>query len=186
MSGLPAHARALAADVRMLVLDVDGVLTDGTLYYGADGEVLKGFHVRDGFGVKLLLSEGIDVAVISGRTTPALSRRLADMRVAHAFVGRDDKSAAFDELIATLRVPEAQVAYVGDDVLDLPVLRRVGLPIAVADAHPLVRAEAAWITSAAGGGGAAREVADGLLEARGRLRDACEELLTGLGGGETV
>lgn len=169
----------------MLVLDVDGVLTDGRLYYGAEGEVLKAFHVRDGLGVKLLLAEGIDVAVISGRTAPALSARLADMHVAHAFVGRDDKHAAFEELVRTLCVPEAQIAYVGDDVLDLPVLRRVGLPIAVADAHPLVRAEAVWITEAAGGRGAAREVADGLLEVRGRLRDACEDLLNRLAPGET-
>jgi len=179
MSSVPA--RAIAAEVRMLALDVDGVMTDGRLWYGAEGEVLKAFHVRDGLGIRLLMHEGVDVAIISARRAPALDRRIRDLGIAHVFVGRDDKESALDEILETLRVPATQIAYVGDDILDLPVMRRIGLPIAVADAHPLVREEAAWVTSLPGGTGAVREVADALLHARGRLREASESLLaTGL------
>jgi len=183
VTGLPAGARDRAAGVRLLVLDVDGVLTDGTLYYGADGEVLKAFHVRDGFGLKVLREEGIAAAVISGRRAPALERRLSELGLEHAFLGRDDKARAFDELLAEVGVPDGAVAYVGDDVLDLPVLRRAGLSIAPADAHPLVREEVAWVTSAGGGRAVVREIADGLLDARGRFRDAYEEAVARRDGG---
>ena len=183
MSSIPV--RALAAEVRMLLVDVDGVLTDGTLYYGAEGETLKAFHVRDGLGIRLLLHEGIEVAAISARKTPVLEQRIRDLRIAHAFFGRDDKEAALEEIVDTLRIPEGEIAYIGDDILDLPVMRRVGLPIAVNDAHRFVLEEAAWVTLLPGGKGAVREVADGLLEARGRLVEACESLLReGLGQGD--
>jgi len=181
VSNVPEQARI----VSMLVLDVDGVLTDGTLYYGAEGELLKAYHVRDGLGVRLLLQEGVDVAVISARRAPVLEKRLSDLRIQHTYLGCDDKVTAFEELVAATRHPEERVAFVADDVLDLDVMRRVGLPIAVADAHPAVRREAAWVTEAPGGRGAVREVSDALLTARGRLEEACAVLLLGVGGGRS-
>jgi 3-deoxy-D-manno-octulosonate 8-phosphate phosphatase (KDO 8-P phosphatase) len=180
MSALPPRVRALAAEVALVVLDVDGVLTDGTLYYGADGEVLKAFHVRDGLGVRVLLREGIEVAVISGRRSAALERRLGDLGITHAYLGRDDKGAAFDELLEATGVPASRTAHVGDDIIDLPLLRRVALPIAVCDAHPLALEAAAHVTTLPGGKAVVREVADLLLEARGRLPGAYEDLLAAL------
>ncbi|MFW6067631.1 MAG: KdsC family phosphatase [Myxococcota bacterium] len=181
MGKAPEAVRARAAAIRMLVLDVDGVMTDGTLWYGPGGEHLKPFHVRDGFGIKLLRHAGIEVAVLSGRRSPPLERRLADLGIARAILGRDDKLPALGELLAAVGVPEAEVAHVGDDVLDLPVMRRVGLGITVSDAHARVRGEADWITEAPGGGGAVREVAEGLLDARGLLDEAYRALLARVG-----
>jgi len=180
---LPREVREVAAAVRALVLDVDGVLTDGRLHYGAEGEVLKVFHSRDGFGMKLAQAEGIELGVITARQGAPLERRLDDLGVRHRLVGREDKRAALLALAKTLDLDLAHVAYVGDDVIDLPALRAVGLPISVADGHPKARAAARWVTSVPGGRGAAREVIDGLLEARGRLDAACEEMLSHLHAG---
>jgi 3-deoxy-D-manno-octulosonate 8-phosphate phosphatase (KDO 8-P phosphatase) len=166
-----------AADVRLLLLDVDGVLTDGLLWYGPDGETVKPFHAKDGFGIRLLQREGVQVGILSARRSAPLERRLADLGVQHAVLGRDDKLAGLETLLQRTGVAPEHAASMGDDVLDLPVMRRVGLAITVADGHPLVRAEAAWVTEAPGGRGAVREVADGILQARGRLEDACEALL---------
>ena len=166
-----------AARIRLLVLDVDGVLTDGHLLYGPQGEQLKTFDAKDGLGLKLLMREGIEVAVISARSAPALRARLDELGIARTYLGRSDKERALDELLSELSLSASEVAYCGDDVLDLPVLRRVGLPIAPADAHPIVRDEVDWITDRPGGHGAVREIADWLLEARGRLSDAVEDLL---------
>ena len=149
--------------VRLLVLDVDGVLTDGRLWYGADGEVLKGFHVRDGLGIKSLLAIGIEVAIISGRDSPAVARRAAELGIRHVVQGCDDKGRAFDALCSALRVEPAAVACIGDDTPDLPMLTRAGLAVAVADAHPDVRAVANRVTTLPGGHGAVREVCDWLL-----------------------
>ncbi|MFW5920718.1 MAG: KdsC family phosphatase [Polyangiales bacterium] len=177
MSRVPDGVREAAARIRLLVLDVDGVLTDGTLWYGPDGEYLKAFHVRDGLGIRLLRPEGIGVAVLSARRSPALERRVADLGIEHVVLGRDDKRAALGELLSSAGVDACDAACVGDDVLDVPVMRGVGLAIAPADAHALARAEAAWVTEAPGGRGAVREVADGLLDARGRLSACCEALI---------
>ncbi|MCB9659672.1 MAG: HAD hydrolase family protein [Sandaracinaceae bacterium] len=184
---LPIELRALAARIRLLVLDADGVLTDGRLYYGDDGEVVKAFHARDGLGLRLLRNEGVQLAVISGRAAPALERRVRDLRVHHALLGRDDKRAALDECLLAAGVLAEETAFVGDDVLDLPAMRAVGLGVAVADAHARVRHEARWVTNAPGGRGAVREVADGLLKARGRLDAAIDELLREhVGRGESL
>lgn len=160
-----------ARRVAVLGLDVDGVLTDGRLHYGPDGEVVKRFDVKDGMGIKLLQEAGITVAVISARRAAALERRLSDLGIEHALLGRGDKLRALEELQETLGVPAENMAFMGDDVLDLPALRAVGLSMAPRDAHRLVRSEVTWVTEAAGGRGAVREVADGLLEARGRLQE---------------
>ncbi|MDQ3037165.1 MAG: HAD hydrolase family protein [Myxococcota bacterium] len=173
--------RARFAAVRALVLDVDGVLTDGALTYGPDGEVVKVFHVRDGLGIRLAQREGIVVAMITAKRSPMLSRRLAELEVMHVLDGREDKGAALAELAASLDLAQHELAFVGDDVLDLAAMRAAGLAIAVADAHPFVLEEAAWVTHERGGRGAVREVCDALLDARGRLRAACEDLARGIG-----
>jgi 3-deoxy-D-manno-octulosonate 8-phosphate phosphatase (KDO 8-P phosphatase) len=155
-----------AARVRLLVLDVDGVLTDGRLYYGARGEALKVFHVRDGLGLKLLAAADITVAVISGRRSAMTAKRCRELGVKHLLQGIDDKLAAFNTLRGRLGVTPSVCACVGDDAPDVPLMREVGLSFAVADAHPQARNAAHLVTRLPGGQGAVREVCDYLLEAR--------------------
>jgi 3-deoxy-D-manno-octulosonate 8-phosphate phosphatase (KDO 8-P phosphatase) len=163
--------------VRLVCLDVDGVLTDGSLWYAAEGEAFKRFHVRDGLGIRLLLFHGIQVAVISARRSGLVERRMQDLKIPHWVVGRDDKSNALDELLQKVSLTPEQVAYVGDDLLDLPVMRRVGLAVAVHDAHPYVRAVAHAVTECAGGSGAVREVADLVLDRQLGLTVAYQRFL---------
>jgi 3-deoxy-D-manno-octulosonate 8-phosphate phosphatase (KDO 8-P phosphatase) len=158
----PALRRA-----RLLVLDVDGVLTDGRLYYGAKGEALKTFHVRDGHGVKQVAAAGITIAIISGRKSPAVARRARELGIKHVFQGVSDKLAVLGKLLAKLGVPAEHCVCVGDDTPDAPVLAAAGLGIAVADAHADARAVAQLVTSLPGGRGAVREVCDWLVAARG-------------------
>lgn len=158
---------ALAA-IRLLVLDVDGVLTDGTLRYGAQGESDKVFHVRDGHGIKALARAGVTIAVISGRDSPAVARRCADLGITELQQGVADKAAAFARLLARLGIAPAACAAIGDDTPDVPLLERVGLAIAVADAHPDARRAAHRRTRLPGGRGAVREICDALLAARAR------------------
>lgn len=155
-----------AARVQLAVFDVDGVFTDGRLYYGARGEQLKVFHVRDGHGIKLLLRHGVRVAVISGRRSPAVAQRMRELGIRHLFQGRDDKLAVLQNLLRRLKLAWNQVACVGDDLVDLPLFESAGLAVAVADAQPEVRARAHHVTRARGGEGAVREVCDLLLTAR--------------------
>ena len=156
----------LAARIRLLVLDVDGVLTDGRLWFGADGEVVKSFHVRDGVGIRAVHGAGIDVAIISGRRSPAVERRAAELGIRHVRQGCDNKAEALRSLTAELGIAPASVACVVDDTPDLPMMALVALPIAVADAHRDVLAAAHHVTRAAGGAGAVREVCDMLIDAR--------------------
>lgn len=155
-----------AAGVELAVFDVDGVFTDGRLYYGARGEQLKAFHVRDGHGIKLLLRHGVQVAVISGRRSPAVTQRMRELKIRHLFQGRDDKLPVLNTLLRKLKLGWQQIACVGDDIVDLPLLESAGLAIAVADAQPELRAHAHYVTGARGGEGAVREVCDLLLAAR--------------------
>lgn len=156
-----------AAEIRLLVLDVDGVLTDGRLYYDDHGAETKAFHVRDGYGIKRVLGAGIAVVVISGRRSAAVERRLAELGVEHALLGREDKDQALAEIRAALKLADASaMACIGDDVPDLPLISSAALGIAVADAHPAVLAAATWQTRAPGGHGAVREVCDLLVAAR--------------------
>jgi 3-deoxy-D-manno-octulosonate 8-phosphate phosphatase (KDO 8-P phosphatase) len=157
----------LAADVRLAVFDVDGVFTDGRLWMGSDGVEYKAFSVRDGVGIKQLLAAGIEVAIISGRASPAVDRRMAELGVTRIVQGCDEKAVALERLLRETGVAAGQTAYLGDDTPDLPAMRLVGLPAAVADAHPDARAAAAWVSSLPGGRGAVREFCDLLLEARG-------------------
>jgi len=157
-----------AARLRLLVLDVDGVLTDGTLWFGPEGEVMKPFHVRDGLGIKQLLAAGIEVAIISGRRHPAVDARMRDLGVTRVMQGVEDKRAALATLLADTGIAAAEAACLVDDVPDLPLLESVGLPAAVADAHPAALAAARHVTRLPGGRGAVREFCDFLLAARDR------------------
>ena len=152
--------------IRLLVLDVDGVLTDGRLYFGARGESLKAFHVHDGQGIAELLRHGITVAVISGRRSRAVSARCRELGVRHLHQGVRDKLAVLERLCARLAVPLSACAGVGDDLPDLPLLNAVALSFAVADAHPAVQRAARFVTRLPGGAGAVREVCDALLTGR--------------------
>jgi 3-deoxy-D-manno-octulosonate 8-phosphate phosphatase (KDO 8-P phosphatase) len=149
-----------------LILDVDGVLTDGRLYYGAQGEPLQGFNIKDGHGLKALAHAGVGIAILSGRRSRAVVRRCRDLGIRHVVQGSSDKLRDFHTLAAKLGVSAAQCAYVGDDAPDVPLLRTVGLAFAVADAHPSARAAAHHVTRLGGGCGAVREVCDRLLAAR--------------------
>jgi len=161
---LPALRR-----VRLLVLDVDGVLTDGRLYYGARGESLKVFNVNDGYGIKQVAAAGITVAIISGRKSAIVTRRARELGIRHVAQGVGDKLAALHKLTKSQSVPLEHCACVGDDTPDAPMLHAAGLAIAVADAHPDARAVADLLTTRPGGQGAVREVCDWLIDAR-RMR----------------
>ena len=156
-----------ARGIHLLVLDVDGVLTDGRLYFSANGEELKVFHVRDGAGLVAIQRAGVVVAIISGRDSPAVTRRATELGIRHVHQAVTDKGAALDHLLDELGITAEQMACVGDDTPDAPMLRRAGLAIGVADAHPALLAAAHGVTTSKGGHGAVREVCDLLLSARG-------------------
>lgn len=160
-----AEPLELARSVRLAVFDVDGVFTDGRIWMGSDGAEYKGFNVRDGVGIKRLLRAGIEVAIISGRASSAVDRRMAELGVTRVVQGCDDKAEALAQLLRETGIAPEHAAYLGDDAPDLPALRMVGLPGTVADAHPEVRGEAIWISTLPGGGGAVREFCDFLLGA---------------------
>ena len=166
-----------AARIRLLIFDVDGVLTDGSLFVGDDGQEYKAFHSQDGHGIKMLQQYGVEIAIITGRTSRVVEHRMANLGIKHVFQGRLEKLPAFEELTQRLSVDPDDTAYVGDDVVDLPIMRRVGLAIAVQDAHPLVKQHAHWQTPRGGGRGAARDVCELLLEAQGNLQRAMERYL---------
>lgn len=155
--------------IRMVIFDVDGVLTDGRLVLGDDGQEYKAFNSKDGHGMRMLADSGVDLAILTGRRSQVVERRAADLGIEHVIQGRRDKLPAFEELLETTGLPPEAVAYVGDDVVDLPVMRRVGLAVAVADASPLIHEHAHWITTNPGGRGAAREVCELILRAQGNL-----------------
>src|SRR5262249_28652282 len=149
---------------------VDGVLTDGTLYIGAEGEAFKAFNILDGHGIKMLQAAGIDTAILSGRESRAVVRRAEELSIRHVIQGAGDKLAAFDGLLASAGVSAPACAFVGDDLPDLPVLRQCGFAVAVANAVDEVRAAAHYVTKAPGGRGAVREFSDLVLRAQGAKR----------------
>lgn len=157
--------RRLAA-IEMIGFDVDGVFTDGRFYLSDDGVETKAFNTQDGYGIRRILESGIRVAVISGRRSGAVERRMAELGVSDLYLGCDDKVAAFDELKERFGIDGDRCAYVGDDLPDLPLLRQAGVAIAVANAREEIRRFCQWTTAAAGGHGAVREVCDRLLAAR--------------------
>lgn len=161
-----------AAAIRMMVMDVDGVLTDGRLYYGPAGEALKVFDVRDGHGVKMLLAAGIDVALLSARRSEIVATRARELGVGRVLQGQADKAAAFAGLLAEVRLGATDCGYIGDDLPDLPVLRSAGFAATVADACDEVKATAHWIAPQPGGRGAVRALAEYVLRARGAAVDS--------------
>jgi 3-deoxy-D-manno-octulosonate 8-phosphate phosphatase (KDO 8-P phosphatase) len=167
---LKARRATPLARIQLLILDVDGVLTDGRLYFAARGEALKVFHVRDGHGIKLLLAAGIAVAAFSGRRSGALAARMRELRVRHVVQGCADKVAALHRLTERLDLDPLDCACICDDTPDLPLMSAVGLAGAVADAHPVVLSAAHWVARANGGHGAVRELCDAVLRARAGQR----------------
>jgi 3-deoxy-D-manno-octulosonate 8-phosphate phosphatase (KDO 8-P phosphatase) len=166
-----AHLRRAAA-VKVMIFDVDGVLTDGSLTYGADGEITKTFNVLDGLGIQLLQKSGVATAIISARLSPIVVRRAADLGIVHVHQGIHDKRVAFARLLADTGVTADQCGYIGDDVIDLPLLRQVGFAVTVPTGHPEVQHRAHYVTRAGGGRGAVREVCDMILRAQGNYESA--------------
>ena len=165
---MDAALMAEASGIRVLLLDVDGVLTDGGLYFGAEGELFKRFNTLDGHGLKMLQRAGITPAVVTGRGSAALRARLAALGIVHARYDIDDKAPAAEEILAELGLGWGQAAVMGDDWPDLPMMLRAALACAPANAHPEVRSRAHFVTRLGGGAGAVREVCDLLLQANGQ------------------
>ncbi|OZI77360.1 KdsC family phosphatase [Bordetella genomosp. 12] len=169
LARIPAPVRERAAAVRLMVFDVDGVLTDGSLYFGEHGEMFKRFHALDGHGLRLLMESGIQVAIITGRSGPVVDRRAAELGIAEVLQGVRDKGAALTELAQRLGVQLDQTGYMGDDIIDLPAMQRAGFAASVHNAPAYVAQAAHWVSALPGGSGAARECCDLLLAAQGRL-----------------
>lgn len=163
-----AAVKKRAKKIRCVFLDIDGVMTDCKLYLAADGSELKAVNVKDGLGMKLLMQAGIEVAVISGRPSAAMQKRLESLGLRHIYLATEDKLPAYEAVQKKLGISDAECAHVGDDTPDLPLFARVGLAVAVADAHPKALAKAHWKTRNIGGNGAIREVADLILAAQGK------------------
>lgn len=163
---------ARAGKIRLLVCDVDGVLSDGLIYMGNSGEELKAFNVRDGYGIRCLKTSGIEVAIITGRSAKLLEDRAETLGIRHLYQGQSDKLVAFNELLGKLGLTVGEVAYIGDDLIDWPVMAKVGLAVAVADAHPSLIPRAHYVSRIAGGRGAVRELCDIILLAQNKLDDA--------------
>ena len=165
---VPEAVLSRARGLQLLILDVDGVLTDGRLYYGSDGAEYKAFHARDGSAMKALMAAGIPIAIITGRMSTAVDRRAGELGVPYLFAGVDDKAAALESLCERSGIDATHMAHAGDDLADLALFERTGMAFAVPDAHPAVLARADFVTSAAGGSGAVREICDLILVAQGK------------------
>ena len=166
-----------AARIRLLVLDVDGVLTDGNLYFDNQGNELKAFSTRDGFGMRSLQKHGIELGLITGRQSRIVEARASQLGILHVYQGRNDKLVALAELLEATGLETGQVCYAGDDWLDLPVLQQVGLSVTVADADAVVKQRVDWVTNRPGGKGAVREICDLILAATGLDDVVLEEIL---------
>ncbi len=160
-----------AANIKLVIFDVDGVLTDGSLFIGDDGQEYKAFHSKDGHGMRMLQDSGVDIAIITGRVSKVVEHRAKDLGIRHVYQGKRDKLPAYKELMQHVGLQDEEVAYVGDDVVDLPVMCRVGLAICVQDAHPFVKQHAHWITEHNGGRGAGRDVCEMIMQAKGLLHE---------------
>jgi 3-deoxy-D-manno-octulosonate 8-phosphate phosphatase (KDO 8-P phosphatase) len=177
---MPPEVLALAAQVKLVLFDVDGALTDARLVIGDDGQEYKAFNSKDGHGIKMLQRNGVATGIITGRTSRVVEHRVRDLNIEHVYQGCVDKHPVYRALIDRLGLAPPQTAYVGDDVVDLPIMLEVGLAVAVQDAHPLVKTHAHWITPSGGGRGAAREVCEMILHAQGSYT---AEMLKYLAGG---
>jgi 3-deoxy-D-manno-octulosonate 8-phosphate phosphatase (KDO 8-P phosphatase) len=171
------HINTLAADIKLLALDVDGVLTDGKLYFSNNGEEIKAFNTMDGLGLKMLQHAGITVALITGRQSEIVAVRAKNLGIKHVYQGRDDKLNILEELVNKLDLEYSQVAYAGDDLPDLACITQVKLGITVPNGHFLVKEAADAITSREGGSGAVREICDWILQAQDKFDDAVSPFL---------
>ena len=174
MSGLITELAHMtrAARVKVMIFDVDGILTDGSLTYGPDGEITKTFFVLDGLGIQLLNRTGVQTAIISARLSPIVVKRAADLGITHVFQGQHDKRLAFAALLEKTGVTAEECGYIGDDVIDLPLLTKVGFAVTVPTGHPEVQHRAHYVTKAGGGRGAVREVCDMVMRAQGNYETA--------------
>ena len=161
------HVKTKAAAVKLLICDIDGVFSDGCIYLGNNGEELKAFNTKDGFGIKALINSGIAVAVITGRQSNIVENRMKSLTVAHIYQGQENKLIAYDDLKQKLNLTDAQIAYIGDDSPDLPVMEKVGFAVAVNDAHPIIKHISHYTTMMRGGYGAIRELTDLLMLSQG-------------------
>lgn len=177
MKPLNAEIQNRAENIRLLIMDVDGVLTDGRIFIRDNGEEIKAFHTLDGHGIKMLHQCGIQTAIITGRDAPSVAIRAQALGIGHYFKGIHDKKAAYAQLREQAGVAENECAYIGDDVVDLPVMVRCGLAAAVPEAHPAVLAHADYITQKSAGQGAVRELCDLILHAKGYLKRELEQYL---------
>ncbi len=177
MTVMDAALKQRASNIRMLVLDVDGVLTDGKLYIDHAGNVMKAFNTRDGLGIKVLQRCGIEVAVITGMESEAVVQRMAQLDIQHVYQGRQKKLDAFLHLLEVTGLDAQQICFAGDDWIDLPVLLRVGLAVSVADAEDRVKDQAHWITKRNGGDGAVREICNLILAAQDKDQIILDEIL---------
>lgn len=159
----------IAKEIKLLICDVDGVFSDGLIYMGNQGEELKTFHTRDGYGVKSLMNAGIEIAIITGRQSQIVENRMRALGVNLIYQGQDDKIKAYHDICSKVNVSPEFTGYIGDDLIDWPVMEQVALKVCVADGHPLLAKRANYVTSIKGGHGAVREVCDLILEARDEL-----------------
>ncbi|MDH5435968.1 MAG: 3-deoxy-manno-octulosonate-8-phosphatase KdsC [Gammaproteobacteria bacterium] len=166
-----------AKQIKLIIFDVDGVLTDGSLFFDNNGQEYKAFNSRDGHGMKMLKETGVEIGIITGRQSDVVKHRMLNLGIEHVYQGKLEKLPAFEELIAKLGVSKDEVAYVGDDVVDLPVMLKAGLAIAVQDAHNLVKQHAHWTTPSGGGRGAARDVCELIMQAQNTLDDQLRKYL---------
>ena len=165
----PESVVSKARQIKLVICDVDGVLSNGQVIIGNDGEELKTFNIKDGFGLKCLQQAGISVAIITGRQSNIVAKRCRELGIKHYYQGQSNKQAAFDELCQELSVSPEEVCHIGDDLPDLPLICQVGLGITVADGHWLMQQHADWITPSNGGFGAVRDVCDLILDSQNKL-----------------
>ncbi len=161
-----------AGAIQAIIFDVDGVLTDGGLYRSDDGQEMKRFHAMDGLGIRMLVDSGIEIAIITGRTSQLVTHRCEELQIKHLYQGQHDKLTAFEDLCERLQLTPHDIAYMGDDIIDLPVMRRVGLALTVPDACNEIAAMAHWTSKRRGGNGAAREACELILKAKGLYGEA--------------
>ncbi len=159
----------IAKQIKLLICDVDGVFSDGLIYMGNNGEELKTFHTRDGYGVKSLMNAGIEIAIITGRRSQIVESRMTALGISLIYQGQDDKVKAYQDICLKLGIAPEQTGYIGDDLIDWPVMEKVALKVCVADGHPLLAQRANYVTAIRGGHGAVREVCDLILQARNEL-----------------
>lgn len=167
-----------AAKIKLVIFDIDGVLTTGALFIGDDGQEYKAFHSKDGHGLRMLQDGGVEVAIITGRQSEVVKHRARDLGITRIYQGKRQKLPAYEELLAETGLSHEDIAYVGDDVVDLPVMSKVGLAICVQDAHPFVKTHSHWVTEHNGGCGAGRDVCEFILEAKGKLQDMLQSYIS--------